>query len=312
MSAKLRTAAACGAAAVLLTWCAPVAAQEGIAGVATDVGNRFINTNTPLTNDPGVFEVVITHRFSQAVRDSGGSSLWGLDGPAEIGLGVEYVPLKNVAVQIYRSRSHADYEFAAKVTLFRPTKDFPIGFGARGGVNWLSGSDLIVESNGLQKQSSGFGQLLVSATLLDRVTIATAPTYVQRTPVQTNVWSVPVMVQIKLTKSVALKGEFITKSKADLKSQTGPPDPVTQIPTFVDVAPVYQWSVMLEKSVYHHRFGLYIGNTVASTIDQMMGGDFGAARTLDQDGNSILVGGVTDRNIHFGFNVVRSFDFPPK
>jgi Membrane bound beta barrel domain (DUF5777) len=304
MSAKLRTAAACGAAAVLLTWCAPAAAQEGIAGVATDVGNRFINTNTPLTNDPGVFEVVITHRFVQAVKDGGGSNLWGLDGSAEIGLGVEYVPLKNVAVQIYRARSHADYEFAAKVTLFRPTKEFPVGFGARGGVNWLSGSDLA--GSGLQKQSSGFGQLLVSATLLDRVTIAAAPTYVQRTPVQTDVWKVPVMAQIKLTKSVALIGELVSKSKADLKGfdfGTG---------TFVDVAPVYQWSVMLEKSVYHHRFGLYIGNTVASTIDQMMGGDFGAARTLDQDGNSILVGGVTDRNIHFGFNVVRSFDFPPK
>ena len=114
------------------------------------------------------------------------------------------------------------------------------------------------------------------------------------------------IAQIKITKSVALIGEFIPKSKADLKGfdvGTG---------TFVDVTPVYQWAVMLEKSVYHHRFGLYIGTTVASTIDQMMGGDFGAARALDQDGKSILVGGVTDRNIHFGFNVIRSFDFPPK
>jgi hypothetical protein len=304
MSAKLRTAAGRGAAAVLLLWCARIAAQEGIAGVATDVGNRFINTSTPLTNDPGVFEIVITHRFNQAVKDGGGSNLWGLDGSAEIGLGVEYVPLKNVAVQIYRARSHADYEFAAKVTLLRPTKDLPIGVGVRGGLNWLSGNDLV--GSGLTKQSSGFGQVLVSGTLFDRVTLAAAPSYVQRTPVQTDVWKVPVMAQIKITKSIALIGEFISKSKADLKGfdvGTG---------TFVDAAPVYQWSVMLEKSVYHHRFGLYIGNALASTVDQMMGGDFGAARTLDQDGNGILVGGVTDRNIHFGFNLIRSFDIPPK
>jgi Membrane bound beta barrel domain (DUF5777) len=302
MNANLRIAAC--AAAVLFTWRAPIAAQEGIKGVATDVGNRFINTNTPLTNDPGVFEIVITHRFNQPVKDGGGSNLWGLDGSAEIGLGVEYVPLKDVAVQIYRARSLADYEFAAKVTLFRPTKDFPIGIGARGGLNWLTASDLT--GLGLQKQTSSFGQVLVSGTFFDRVTIAAAPTYVQRTPVQTNVWKVPVMAQIKITKSVALIGELISKSKADLKGFD------LGASGFVDVSPVYQWSVMLEKSMYHHRFGLYVGNTVASTIDQMMGGDFGVARTRDKDGNSILVGGVTDRNIHFGFNVIRSFDFPPK
>src|SRR5512140_672434 len=302
MNRNLRSAAC--AAAVLLAWRAPIAAQEGIKGVATDVGNRFINTNTPLTNDQGVFEIVITHRFDQPVKDAAGSNLWGLDGSAEIGLGVEYVPIRDVAVQVYRARSHADYEFAAKITLIKPTKDLPIGIGARGGVNWLSGSDLA--GSGLQKQSSGFGQLLVSATLLDRVTIATAPTYVQRTPVQAKVWSVPVMAQIKITKSVALIGEFIPKSKADLKGfdvGTG---------TFVDVSPVYQWSVMLEKSVFHHRFGLYAGNTVASTVDQMAGGDFGAGFTRDQGGNRVLVGGVTDRNLHFGFNVTRSFDFPAK
>lgn len=304
MSAKLRTAAACGMVVVLLTWCARAAAQEGIAGVATDVGNRFINIYTPLVNDPGTFEAIITHRFNQAVKDGGGSNLWGLDGSAEIGLGVEYVPVKNVAVQIYRVRSHADYEFAAKVTLFRPTQELPIGIGVRGGVNWLSGNDLA--GSGLQKQSSGFGQFLVSGTLFDRVTLAAAPTYVQRTPVQADVWKVPMMARIKITKSVALIGEFLLKSNADLKGF----DPGTG--TFVDVTPVYQWSVMLEKSVYHHRFGLYIGNTVASTVDQMMGGDFGGARTVDQDGNRILVGGVTDRNIHFGFNIIRDFDFPPK
>jgi uncharacterized beta barrel domain-containing protein DUF5777 len=307
MNANLRIAAC--AAAVLLTCPARIDAQEGISGVATDVGNRFINLSTPLTNDPGVFEAVITHRFDQPVKDSSGSNLWGLDGPAEIGLGVEYVPLKNLAVQIYRARSHADYEFAAKVTLFRPTEKIPIGVGVRGGLNWLSGSDLT--GFGLEKQSSGFGQLLVSATLLDRVTLAVAPSYVQRTPVQTNVWNVPVMAQIKITKSVALIGEFIPKSKADLKSVSGI-DPDTGALTFASVAPVYQWAVLLEKSVYHHRFGLYIGNTVASTIDQLMGGDFGAARTQDKDGNSVIVGGVTDRNLHFGFNLIRSFDFPPK
>jgi hypothetical protein len=297
-----RAAAAAAAAALICFLAHSAAAQEGIKGVATNVGNRFINTNTPLTNDQGVGEVVITHRFDSAVIDSGGSSLWGLDGSAQIGLGVEYVPLKNVAVQIYRARSNADYEFAAKVTLFRPTNEVPIGVGVRGGLNWLTASYL--EGIGLQKQTSGFAQLLVSGTLLDRVTIAAAPTYVQRTPVQTDVWNVPVIAQIRITDSIALIGEFIPKSKADFRG-------FDDQGALVATPAVTQWCVLLEKSVYHHRFGLFIGNTVASTIDQLIGGDFGAVPGVS-NGSKVVIGGVTDKNIHFGFNITRSFDFPPR
>ena len=300
----IRAAAALAAGTFSFFLTLPAAAQEGVKDVATGVGNRFINTYTPLTNDKGVAEAVITHRFDAAVIDSGGSSLWGLDGSAQIGLGIEYVPLKNVAVQIYRARNYADYEFAAKVTLLRPTQKLPLAVGVRGGLDWLSASYLT--SLGLEKQSSGFGQLLVSYTIADRVTLAAAPTYVQRTPVQTDVWNVPVAVQVKITKTIALIGEFIPKSTADLKGF----DPASG--TFVSVAPVYQWAVLLEKAVYHHRFGLYIGNTIASTVDQMMGGDYGASPATDRNGNPIIAGGVTDKNIHFGFNITRSFDFPPR
>jgi hypothetical protein len=300
----IRAAAALAAAGLCALAAGRAAAQEGVKDVATGVGNRFINTYTPLTNDKGVAEAVITHRFDAAVIDSGGSSLWGLDGSAQIGLGIEYVPLKNVAVQIYRARNLADYEFAAKVTLLWPRKELPLAVGVRAGLNWLSASYL--DSLGLQKQSGGFGQILVSYTIADRVTLAAAPSYVQRTPVQTDVFNVPVIAQVKITKTIALIGEFIPKSTLDLKGF----DPATG--TYVSVPPVYQWAVLLEKAVYHHRFGIYIGNTLASTVDQMMGGDYGATPATDRSGNPIVVGGVTDKNLHFGFNITRSFDFPPR
>lgn len=296
-------AAAVVAAAISFLLAPSAAAQEGIKGVATGVGNRFINMSTPLANDQGVAEIVITHRFDEAVIDSGGSSLWGLDGSAQIGLGIEYVPLKNLAVQVYRGRNLADYEFAAKVTLLSPKKELPLAIGVRGGVNWLSASYL--SSIGLEKQSSGFGQLLVSYTVGDRVTLAAAPSYVQRTPVQSDVWNVPVAVQIRITNTIALIGEFIPKSTLDLKG-------FDDRGALVDTPATYQWAVLLEKAVYHHRFGLYIGNTLASTVDQMMGGDYGASPYTDPQGNRHVVGGVTDKNIHFGFNITRSFDFPPR
>ena len=174
------------------------------------------------------------------MRDAGASGVWGLDSGATIGLGVEFVPLKNVAVQIYRLSALQDYEFAAKVTLLRPSKELPIAIGVRGGLNWITARYL--PSLGTQKQSSGFGQVLISTTLLDRVTLAAAPTYVQRTPYQTDIWNVGVMGQLKITRSIALMGEFIPKK---------------------NFAPnlTYQWSAMLEKAFYHHKFALYIGNT---------------------------------------------------
>lgn len=296
-------AAASLAAALTFTFARPATAQEGVKGVATNVGNRFVNTYTPFTNDKGVAEAVITHRFEAAVIDSGGSSLWGLDGSAQIGLGMEYVPVKNVALQVYRARNYADYEFAAKVTLLWPTTELPLGVGVRGGLDWLSASYL--ESIGLQKQSSGFAQLLLSYTIADRVTLAAAPSYVQRTPVQTDVWNVPVAAQVRITNTIALIAEFIPKSKLDLKG-------FDDRGALVDTPAVYQWCVLLEKAVYHHRFGLYIGNTLASTADQMMGGDYGASPYTDPQGNRHIVGGVTDKNIRFGFNITRSFDFPPR
>jgi hypothetical protein len=247
----------------------PLDAQEGVEGVATGLGNRFIQTNTPLTNDLGVFEAIFTHRFNQAAKDAKSGGFWGLDTGATIGLGMEYVPVKNIAVQIYRLNVDADYEFAGKITLLRPTKGLPIGIGVRGGLNWLTAPYVA-------KQSSGFAQALVSATLFDRVTLGVAPAYVHKTPFRRDVWNVPVTAQVLITHSTVLVGEFVPKK---------------------DVAPnaTYQWSAMIEKHLYHHKFGLTIGNTMASTIDQLIGGDYGGA--------------VTDRNIHFGFNLAREFDF---
>ncbi|MGZ6970064.1 MAG: DUF5777 family beta-barrel protein, partial [Thermoanaerobaculia bacterium] len=96
-------------------------------GVATGVGNRFSQTSTPFTNDKGELEWSFTHRFNQAVINAGGGSLWGLDSGAAIGFGVDYVFVPNVALQVYRANTYADYEFALKATLVRPKASLPLG-----------------------------------------------------------------------------------------------------------------------------------------------------------------------------------------
>lgn len=240
-------------------------------GVTTTVGNRFSQTSTPLTNEQGMFEAVFTHRFNQAVKDTGGGTLWGLDSGAAIGIGVDYVFVRNVAVQVYRVNNYADYEFALKATLVRPKASFPLALGARGGLNWRTASYA-------PKETSAFGQVLVSYTIANRVTLAAAPSYAQNTQFQKDVFNVPVILQLRITKSIALMGEYVPKK---------------------DVVPdsVGQWSVAIEKQLFNHKFALWMGNSQASTVDQYVGGDYG--------------GGVTDRNMKIGFNLIRQWDLSP-
>ncbi len=250
----------------------PAGAQEGIDGVATGLGNRFQQTQTPLTNDKGVLEALFMHRFLEAAKDAGPGALWGLGGGSAVYIGVDWAFLTNLAVQVGWQNINYDYEFALKGTLLRPTESLPLAVGLRGGLDWNTAFYAT-------KQSSGFGQLLVSYTIADRVTVAASPSYVQRTQYQKNVWNVPVAMQIRITDSFWALGEFLPKK---------------------DVVPAatYQWSFGLEKAVYHHRFQLWIGNAIPAAVDQLVGGDFG--------------GGVTDRNLHLGFNIMRAFDLVKK
>lgn len=245
--------------------------------VVTGLGNRFVQSYTPLVNKKGLFEAAVTHRFYQPAREAGGGGALGLDGGNSFGLFLEYAFLKNVAVQIARSDANADYEFAAKVTLLRPSKSLPLAIGLRGGLDWQTANYL-----GPNKKSGFFGQALVSITIADVITLAAAPTIVEKTPGgggsdgNSSVFNVPIIAQIKITSSIAAIGEYV-------------PAKTSRVPGTVG-----QWSFAIEKSVYHHKFALRFGNSGAVTTDQIMAGDW--------------QGGVTESNIRLGFNLTRQFD----
>jgi Membrane bound beta barrel domain (DUF5777) len=179
----------------------------------------------------------------------------------------------NVAVEVTRVNNYADYEFALKATLVRPQASFPLGLGVRGGLDWRTAAYA-------PKETSGFGQVLLSYTIANRVTIAAAPSYTANTQFQRDVFNVPVVLQLKITKSIAVIGEFVPKKNLL-------PDSVAQ------------WTVAIEKQIFHHRFAVWMGNTQATTVDQYIGGDYG--------------GGITDKNMKIGFNLSRAWDlFPAK
>jgi hypothetical protein len=235
-------------------------------------GDRFLQNASPLVNEKGVLQAIFTHRFNQPVNSAGGNDLFGLDSGANIGLGVGYVPVDRLSVEAYRASSGGDYEFAAKYAFLEPTKERPFGIAVRGGLDWMTKYQI-------DQKVGGFGQVLLAATIADRVTIAAAPTFVSNTPLFKNVFNVPIAVQVRIGKGFFATGEYIPRNK-DLDGSVG------------------QWSFAIEKSVWLHRFAVWIGNSAATTVDQMMAGDY--------------AGGVKEYNIRLGFNIIRQFEIAVK
>ena len=58
---------------------------------------------------------------------------------------------------------------------------------------------------------------------------------------------------------------------------------------------VTAWHAALSRQLGGHLFQLVLGNSRATTVDQMLGGDF--------------AGGFRARDVRLGFNLVRDFDF---
>lgn len=250
----------------------PAAAAPEPAPAAAGLGNLFLQTQTPLTNEKGVMEVRVTHRFRAPARVSGVEGAFGLDSGNDYGIHIEYVPTRNLAIQTSRVSTNATYEFAAKLTILRPTASFPLAFGVRGGLDWqtaLYAGD---------KHSTGFAQGLVSATIGNRLTLGAAPSWVARTPSGLRAFNVPIAAMLLVTKSISAYGEYVFPLRSKVPDSEG------------------QWSAGVEKRVYNHRFALWIGNSSATIVNQTLAGDY--------DGFAP----INSRDLHIGFNLVRQFE----
>lgn len=251
-----------------LALAAPLAAQEPEPDWDPGYGDRFLQTSSPLANDRGIFQVLFTHRFNQPVNEAGGNNLGGLDSGANILIGVGWVPVKRLSVELARASAGGDYELAVKYTLLPPTRERPFALGVRAGMNWLTKYEI-------EEKTGFFAQALAAVTLGERFTLAVAPTYVSNTPLFTDVWNVPVVLQWKAGKGWFATGEYVPRN-GDLEGSVG------------------QWSFAVEKNLWRHRFAVWIGNSGATTVDQVMAGDY--------------LGGVVESNVRLGFNITRQFE----
>jgi hypothetical protein len=242
-----------------------LAAQEA----RESLGTRLINGATPYPVAPRKVEVLFTHRFHLPVNEGTSHDLWGLDSGADTGIGLAVGLAPKIDLSLYRSSFQEDFEIAGKILVFEQGGRVPVTAALR------AGADLL-RREGVADSNRPFAQLLLSRRIAPGVHLLLSPSWVADTPLLENAWNVPVGITFALPREQLLEIEAVPENR-DLDSS--------------EIA----WHVALSKAVGGHIFEIVLGNSRATTVDQMLGGDSAA--------------GFDSGDVRLGFNIVRDFGF---
>jgi hypothetical protein len=260
-------------------------------------GRVIINLPSVEVPPPGTLTFLITHRFLSPVQGSSIHNLFSLGSHAEIGLGLGYVPLRNLDVSFYRSSELEVYELAAK---YHAYSSGLFAASLRVGGDWRT-------EQGVQNRSSFFVQGILALSLGSRVRISAVPTYLSRTSAELHpfvqapahdpscvtpvpprtlflcsgfydrIFNVPVGVSLAVTRSILVHGEVTPRyGRADSLGAG--------------------WVVSLEKTVLRHRFSFTAGNQRETTVDRY---------TAPLLPDALFPA----RSVYLGFNIARDWNF---
>jgi hypothetical protein len=236
------------------------------------VGTRLIDVATPFTLGSRWLELLVTHRFIQPFNQGGsGHNLWGLDSGADVGIGFTYGIVQRLDVSVYRSAFQEDFELAAKVQVLQQAPHMPLSLAVRAGADMLG-------RHGVEDPHRPFAQLLLGCRLAPGWNVFVSPSWVHATPLLRNAWNAPVGITAPLPGRWLVEAEGIAPNHA-LHATTG--------------ASRFAWHAAFSKPIGWHLFQILIGNSRATTVDQIVGGDF--------------AGGFTTHDLRLGFNLVRYF-----
>ncbi|HET9209207.1 MAG TPA: DUF5777 family beta-barrel protein [Thermoanaerobaculia bacterium] len=234
------------------------------------LGTVLINGATPYTLGSRRLEVLFTHRFQQPVNQGGDShNLWGLDSGADVGIGLAWGAAPHLDLSVYRASFQEDFELAGKFLVFEQAPRLPLTVAVRAGLDHP-------RRPGVEDPNRPFAQLLLARKLAPGVNLLVSPSWVRDTPRLRNAFNVPLGLTFPLPGESLIEIEYIPANR-DLDDSLD------------------AWHVALSKSVGGHIFEIVAGNSRATTVDQMLGGDSAA--------------GFRKRDVRLGFNIVRDFSF---
>jgi hypothetical protein len=249
------------------------------------LGDRLLTLPTTHMPAEGTWEVVFTHRFNQSI-DEGEAihSLFGLDGGANVGIGLSYVPARDFQLAAMRSNVLDTIEVSAKYLVFQQSGALPFSTTLRGGVDLRTERDT-------DARTSFFAQALLSRQFGQRLSIHVLPTYITdagraasgdaSVALFESAFNVPVGAAWKVSPRMSLVAELIPPN-GDL------PDTLE-----ADLG----WAFGIKHVIGGHYFEVLLTNSSGLTTDQYVTSTFQG-------------GPLSASDLRLGFNIERRFGRP--
>jgi hypothetical protein len=249
-------------------------------------GTRLINGHTIENKAKGTLEFIFAHRFG-AIND-GLYELYGLD-DAYVRLGLDYGLTDNLSVSIGRNSVDKTLDGYFKYKLIRQSKgarSFPVTVTALGGAAYkASPKESDIEGFEDIDRLAYVGQFLIARKFTPSFSLQLMPTYIHKNAVtefeeKNDQIALGFGGRIKFTKSVAFTSEYY-----------------------------YRFDVM-ENNPYYNTLGFGIDIETGGHVFQLVftntTGLTERAFITETEGN------FADGDIHFGFNVTRTFQLKHK
>jgi len=186
---------------------------------ATFKTTRLVNQQTSETLGKRTLDFRISHRFGPV--NSGGINMWGLDGPANIRLGLEYSHDGRLMFGVGRSSYDKMFDSFLKYRLLRQTsgKGMPLSVTLFTGAYYTAAKDANAEANGYDKyqyQSDRMSycfEILMARKFTPSFSLQVAPWLVHYNLVenmtdQNDAYGISTLFRLKFTKRSAVTFEY--------------------------------------------------------------------------------------------------------
>ncbi|MCP9768900.1 hypothetical protein EGI22_13355 [Lacihabitans sp. LS3-19] len=259
---------------------------------ATFKSTRIINGHSNETMAKNHLDFRIAHRFGKL--NDGPYNFFGLD-QATMRLGLEYGVTDRFMVGLGRSTSQKTFDSFAKYKILRQAKgpiSSPISLTALGA--WdaisLSTSPQFVFNNNLERWTYT-GQLLIARKFNDKLSLQLSPSYVHRNKVENttdpnDIFLIGIGGRTKITKRTTLNAEYFYRLPVSLEPGLLP-----------NTSNYNSLSIGFDIETGGHVFQLHFTNSLGMVERQFL---------------TQTAGAWTKGDIHYGFNISRTFSFDKK
>lgn len=251
---------------------------------ATFKSTRVVNGQSIETMKKNHLDFRISHRFG--TLNSGAYNLFGLDA-ATMRMGFEYGLTDRFEIGVGRSTSKKTYDFFGKYKLIQQSaggaKNIPVSVTLFGGMNIVT----VNRELEFQDKVSYVAQILIARKFGERLSLQLSPTYLYRNLPDIEgdekvLLAVGIGGRFKLSKRVSLNGEYFLTAR---EKNTA-------------TAPYYDsMSFGVDIETGGHVFQLHFTNSLGMIEKQFIGETTGTWGKGD---------------IHYGFNISRTFSFDKK